>query len=90
MVTKKVKSKIVFENLNPVWNHTVTLPKGTPSIPFRVEVWDHDQLGSDDFLGHVELNGMDLTKHSCLEHPLQPRSKKDKGIRGSIEIKVEL
>jgi len=66
------------------------LPKGTPHTDLTIEVWDHDVI-IDDFLGIVELKNLDLTKDSCELHFLQMRSnKKDKGIKGSIEIKVEL
>jgi len=86
---KKTKTKYIPSTLNPVWNHIVSLPKGTPTTDFTVEVWDHDTL-RDDFLGIVELQ-LDLTKPSSAIYPLNPRtSKKDKGIKGNIEIKVDL
>jgi len=86
---KKAKSKVISSTVDPVWNYTITLPKGTLNTNLIVEVWDHDNF-IDDFLGYVDLSNLDLTKESCAEHLLKIRNKKDKGIKGSIEIKVEL
>jgi len=88
---KKSKTKIMQGTIDPVWNHTVTLPKGVYSTDFTVEVWDHDTFSlSDDFLGIVVVEpSLDLTKESHLEYTLKGReNKKDKGIKGNIEIKV--
>ena len=59
------KTKVVSNNLNPVWNETFQLPFAVTMDPesttasdfplFRVEVWDMDTFGLSDFLGQVEI-----------------------------------
>ena len=68
----KTKSKVVPKNLNPHWNELYTewKPSDLASLAaIRFEVWDHDRIGSDDFMGfgvvtlddirskHVEIAG---------------------------------
>jgi len=88
---KKAVSMVVHATLDPIWNFTVTLPKGTHSTNVIIEIWDKDRIGKDDFLGVVELYSLDLTKPSCADYPLCERSnKRDKRIRGTLQVKVEL
>lgn len=59
------KTKVISNNLNPVWNETFKLPFSVTLDPestttsdfpvFRVEIWDMDTLGLSDFLGQVEI-----------------------------------
>eukprot|EP00029_Vermamoeba_vermiformis_P014549 TRINITY_DN9664_c0_g1_i1.p1 TRINITY_DN9664_c0_g1~~TRINITY_DN9664_c0_g1_i1.p1 ORF type:complete len:649 (+),score=181.26 TRINITY_DN9664_c0_g1_i1:32-1948(+) len=55
----KVKSKIIYKSLNPVWEEMLTLSAGNkPTSTFnasdiiKVELWDKDKI-VDDFLGQV-------------------------------------
>jgi len=45
------KTKIIDSNLNPVWNEIHTFDVRTGREQLKIEVYDHDDLGSDDFLG---------------------------------------
>ncbi|MCQ2817031.1 MAG: TerD family protein [archaeon] len=89
--------------LNPIWNQSfdIRLNPNECSL-IRIEVYDYDVIGSDDFLGSNNysfefLGGIDKTKYFCKEETL-PLSimKKDKKTKkeslemhGSIKIKIE-
>ena len=55
------KTKVVNKNLNPTWNETFTLQIMNPQTErLEVEVYDHDQVGSDDSLGKGSVHLNDL------------------------------
>uniref|UniRef100_A0A9J7Z178 Multiple C2 domains, transmembrane 2b n=1 Tax=Cyprinus carpio carpio TaxID=630221 RepID=A0A9J7Z178_CYPCA len=64
------KSKVVYKNLNPVWNETFSFPIRNldKKLFIKVHVYDRD-LTTDDFMGScgVELNKLELentTEHN--------------------------
>uniref|UniRef100_A0A3B3R2E5 Double C2 domain alpha n=1 Tax=Paramormyrops kingsleyae TaxID=1676925 RepID=A0A3B3R2E5_9TELE len=75
----KLKTKIVRNTLNPVWNETLTYCGITEEDMYRktlrVSVCDEDKLSHNEFIGEsrVALRRLkpDQTKHYkiCLEHP---------------------
>lgn len=90
----KFKTKVVDNNLNPVWNQTFELlaeDKETQSIIF--EVFDQD-IGQDKRLGIVKLPLIDLQAETPKEVDLRllpafdMLKVKDKKDRGTITIKV--
>lgn len=73
------KSKVVYKNLNPVWNESFTFPiRSLEQIVF-IKVYDRD-LTSDDFMGScgVVLDKLELEKTSEMVLPLDdPNSLED-------------
>uniref|UniRef100_A0A674I7S8 Multiple C2 and transmembrane domain-containing protein 2 n=1 Tax=Terrapene triunguis TaxID=2587831 RepID=A0A674I7S8_9SAUR len=57
------KSKVIYKNLNPVWDETVVLPIQTLDQKLRVKVYDRD-LASSDFMGSafVVLSNLELNR----------------------------
>ncbi|KAG6465994.1 calcium-dependent lipid-binding protein-like [Zingiber officinale] len=91
----KVKTKVVDDNLSPVWNETFELlaeDKETQSIIF--EVYDEDNLQQDKKMGIAKLGLQelepDVTKEIELNllASLDTLKVKDKKDRGSLTIKV--
>ncbi|KAL5565370.1 hypothetical protein UlMin_028534 [Ulmus minor] len=90
----KVKTKVIENNLNPVWNQTFELiaeDKETQSL--TVEVYDQD-IGQDKRLGIAKLPLIELEAETEKEFELGLLSSldtlkvKDKKDRGSLTIKV--
>ncbi|KAK9749297.1 hypothetical protein RND81_02G116100 [Saponaria officinalis] len=90
----KVKTKVVEDNLNPVWNETFDLiaeDKETQSL--IIEVFDKD-IGQDKKLGCAKLPFIDLVPDTKKEVDLRLTSAldmsktKDKKDRGTITLKV--
>ncbi|XP_030929753.1 synaptotagmin-4 [Quercus lobata] len=90
----KVKTKVVDNNLNPVWNQTFDLiveDKETQSL--ILEVFDED-IGQDKRLGiaKLTLNDLEAESEKELDLRLQPSLDmlkiKDKKDRGTLTIKV--
>ncbi|KAF9687752.1 hypothetical protein SADUNF_Sadunf02G0125600 [Salix dunnii] len=90
----KVKTQVIDNNLNPVWNQTFDLiaeDKETQSL--ILEVFDKD-IGQDKRLGRVKLALNELEAETWKELELRLLSSfdtlkvKDKNDRGSITIKV--
>ncbi|KAF3963180.1 hypothetical protein CMV_012401 [Castanea mollissima] len=90
----KVKTKVVDNNLNPVWNQTFDLiaeDKETQSL--ILEVFDKD-IGQDKRLGiaKLTLNDLEAETEKELDLRLQPSLDmlkiKDKKDRGTLTIKV--
>ncbi|XP_074566673.1 calcium-dependent lipid-binding protein-like [Curcuma longa] len=93
--TFKVKTKVVDDNLSPVWNETFQLlaeDKETQYIIF--EVYDEDKLQQDKKMGVAKLGLQELepgvTKEIQLNllASLDTLKVKDKKDRGSLTIKV--
>ncbi|GAB0194212.1 multiple C2 and transmembrane domain-containing protein 2 [Grus japonensis] len=57
------KSKVVYKNLNPVWDETVVLPVQTLDQKLWIKVYDRD-LTSSDFMGSafVALSELELNR----------------------------
>lgn len=90
----KVKTKVVEDNLNPVWNETFELiaeDKETQSL--MIEVFDKD-IGQDKKLGITKLPLNDLEPDATKEVELRLMPSldmtrvKDKKDRGTITLKV--
>lgn len=89
---KPKKTKIVKKNLSPVWEETFEFPLTRNDKTLQVQVWDWDQVGTDDFLGlvHVDLSPAhagEKVKDGWLK--LQPHpNKKNIQVKGGINISV--
>ncbi|XP_016409083.1 multiple C2 and transmembrane domain-containing protein 2-like, partial [Sinocyclocheilus rhinocerous] len=73
------KSKVVYKNLNPVWNESFSFPIRSLDQKLFIKVYDRD-LTTDDFMGScgVELNKLELEKNSEMALPLDdPNSLED-------------
>ncbi|XP_053573600.1 multiple C2 and transmembrane domain-containing protein 2 [Bombina bombina] len=57
------KSKVIYKNLNPVWNETLVLPIQNLDQKLHIKVYDRD-LTTDDFMGSafLELQHLELNK----------------------------
>ncbi|KAG0457326.1 hypothetical protein HPP92_022483 [Vanilla planifolia] len=91
----KKKTKVINNNLNPVWNETFELlaeDKETQNI--IIEVFDEDDLSQDKKLGIVKLPLIDLEPETSKEIELRllpsldTMKVKDKKDRGTITVKV--
>ncbi|KAK1425231.1 hypothetical protein QVD17_20579 [Tagetes erecta] len=92
---EKFKTKVVDNNLNPVWNHVMQLIAEDKETQFAVfEVLDQD-IGQDKRLGIAKLPLIDLEPEveKEIELRLQPSLDmlkiKDKKDRGTLTIKVK-
>ncbi|KAL8227887.1 hypothetical protein R6Q57_015471 [Mikania cordata] len=92
---EKFKTKVVDNNLNPVWNHVIQLIAEDKETQFAVfEVLDQD-IGQDKRLGIAKLPLIDLVPEveKEFELRLQPSLDmlkiKDKKDRGTLTIKVK-
>ncbi|KAM9860593.1 multiple C2 and transmembrane domain-containing protein 2 [Aulostomus maculatus] len=65
------KSKVVYKNLNPTWNETVSIPVKDLAQRLYVKVYDRD-LTTDDFMGSasVELSDLEMDRVHELSLPL--------------------
>nr|XP_010934089.1 synaptotagmin-5 isoform X3 [Elaeis guineensis] len=91
----KVKTKVIDNNLNPVWNETFELiaeDKETQSVIF--EVFDEDNLAQDKRLGIAKLPLIDLEPDTNKEFDvrllpsLDTLKIKDKKDRGTLTVMV--
>ncbi|XP_010556251.1 PREDICTED: probable ADP-ribosylation factor GTPase-activating protein AGD11 isoform X2 [Tarenaya hassleriana] len=51
-----VKTRVIKNNLNPVWNETLMLSIPDHMPPLRVLVYDKDTFSTDDFMGEAEID----------------------------------
>ncbi|XP_051484573.1 multiple C2 and transmembrane domain-containing protein 2 [Apus apus] len=64
------KSKVVYKNLNPVWDETVVLPVQTLDQKLWIKVYDRD-LTSSDFMGSAFVALTELELNRTTEHVLK-------------------
>ncbi|CAH2987031.1 unnamed protein product [Chilo suppressalis] len=72
------KSRIVYRDLNPVWDECFTVPIEDPFLPVQLKVFDYDWGLQDDFMGscHLDLTALELGRPQdlvlCLRDPNKP------------------
>ncbi|CAH0714871.1 unnamed protein product, partial [Brenthis ino] len=72
------KSRIVYRDLNPVWDECFTVPIEDPFQPVQLKVFDYDWGLQDDFMGscHLDLTALELGRSQdlvlCLQDPNKP------------------
>nr|XP_004658219.1 multiple C2 and transmembrane domain-containing protein 2 isoform X2 [Jaculus jaculus] len=64
------KSKVIYKNLNPVWDEIVVLPIQSLDQKLRVKVYDRD-LTTSDFMGSAFVTLRDLELNRTTEHVLK-------------------
>lgn len=64
------KSKVIYKNLNPVWDEIVVLPIQSLDQKLRVKVYDRD-LTTSDFMGSAFVVLRDLELNRTTEHVLK-------------------
>ncbi|XP_021120437.1 multiple C2 and transmembrane domain-containing protein 2 isoform X2 [Heterocephalus glaber] len=64
------KSKVIYKNLNPVWDEIVVLPIRSLDQKLRVKVYDRD-LTTSDFMGSAFVILSDLELNRTTEHILK-------------------
>ncbi|XP_030622951.1 multiple C2 and transmembrane domain-containing protein 1 [Chanos chanos] len=85
------RSKIVYRNLNPVWDERVSLLVDSLQEPLYVKVFDYDFGLQDDFMGSAYLHLESLEHHRMLdvvlnlEDPQHPEQD-----LGSLDLSVTL
>ncbi|XP_055010460.1 multiple C2 and transmembrane domain-containing protein 2 isoform X2 [Boleophthalmus pectinirostris] len=65
------KSKVVYKNLNPLWNETFSMPIKDLNQKLYIKVYDRD-LTTDDFMGSasVLLSELEMDKLTTMSLPL--------------------
>ncbi|XP_044489021.1 protein C2-DOMAIN ABA-RELATED 10-like [Mangifera indica] len=53
---QKLKTTVVKNNCNPVWNEDLTLPIRDPNIPVLLTVYDKDTFSVDDEMGEANID----------------------------------
>ncbi|GAB1292209.1 Multiple C2 and transmembrane domain-containing protein 2 [Apodemus speciosus] len=64
------KSKVIYKNLNPIWDEIVVLPIQSLDQKLRVKVYDRD-LTKSDFMGSAFVVLKDLELNRTTEHILK-------------------
>lgn len=82
---KTHKTPNIKKTLNPSWELSFPLDKTIAGAELIFEVWDHDTVGSDDFIGQVVLKFASLMDLDHEWFSLSGRAKKkDRNISGDI------
>ena len=88
-----VRTRVIPKTLDPEWNEALilTLPPMNRE-PLVVQVFDHDLLGANDFLGEVcvPLSALELGEVVDDVFDLQPRTHKADEVSGSIALQLSL
>eukprot|EP00026_Physarum_polycephalum_P024212 Phypoly_transcript_30327.p1 GENE.Phypoly_transcript_30327~~Phypoly_transcript_30327.p1 ORF type:complete len:119 (+),score=20.26 Phypoly_transcript_30327:64-420(+) len=83
---KQVRSRIVYEDLNPIWEEEFFF-EGKKGGILLVEVWDYDKFSSDDFIGSVIIQLERLPEDFSDWVPLEGKAKGQKTGELMLEIK---
>jgi Ca2+-dependent lipid-binding protein len=77
------RTATLHDTLEPAWKHEVfqvQLPLDISTARFRLEVWEHDDMSADDFLGEVLINDEAILKvpFTATKVALRPKPKGEK------------
>lgn len=74
-VSHSLPSQTIKKTRFPYWDEVLELREmpGSPS-PLRVELWDWDMVGKNDFLGMVSTPQIPSMAHHCLQEGLGRRA----------------
>ncbi|XP_038710940.1 probable ADP-ribosylation factor GTPase-activating protein AGD11 isoform X2 [Tripterygium wilfordii] len=53
---QSVKTRVIKNNLNPVWNESLMLSIPEHIPPLKILVYDKDKFSTDDFMGEAEID----------------------------------
>ncbi|KAI3776400.1 hypothetical protein L1987_46181 [Smallanthus sonchifolius] len=78
---QKLKTRIIYKDLNPVWDEDLTLSVENPDLPIELMVYDHDTFSRDDEMGDadidiqpfLEAHKMHLDPHTVPNGPILKR-----------------
>jgi len=93
--TLKYKSPIINKNLNPTWNYIATAAFGvtkehlsSTKDPIKIVVWDKDTIGSDDYMGEVEIPAKDVLEPEYKQRWLTLQSRGKDKVSGEIQVSI--
>ncbi|KAK1682326.1 hypothetical protein QYE76_043174 [Lolium multiflorum] len=53
---QNLKTSVIKNTVNPVWNEELTLAVTNPATPIKIEVFDKDKLSKDDPMGDAQVD----------------------------------
>uniref|UniRef100_A0ACD5UNA6 Uncharacterized protein n=1 Tax=Avena sativa TaxID=4498 RepID=A0ACD5UNA6_AVESA len=53
---QKLKTSVIKNTVNPVWNEDITLAVTNPATPLKIEVFDKDKISKDDPMGDAQVD----------------------------------
>eukprot|EP00252_Welwitschia_mirabilis_P016541 TRINITY_DN36478_c0_g1_i1.p1 TRINITY_DN36478_c0_g1~~TRINITY_DN36478_c0_g1_i1.p1 ORF type:complete len:166 (-),score=28.78 TRINITY_DN36478_c0_g1_i1:171-668(-) len=59
--TQSVKTRVISNNLNPVWDEELTLYIPVKPAPLKLRIYDKDTFSRDDKMGDAEVDLQPLT-----------------------------
>lgn len=74
---QSMKTRVIKNNLNPVWNERLMLSIPEDIPPLKLLVYDKDTFSTDDFMGSAEIDIQPLlsaakaTEYSSISEPMQ-------------------
>jgi len=89
---KVAQTKVVWHNLDPMWNEPVLLPIDDTSV-IRVQVWDYDHYSAPDFLGQHSWRGSTLKALPLEGEDCKLKGNKDETnllVQGTVRIGVQV
>mmetsp|Transcript_23235 Transcript_23235/g.32123 ORF Transcript_23235/g.32123 Transcript_23235/m.32123 type:complete len:754 (-) Transcript_23235:170-2431(-) len=84
---KVFKTPWIKKDLNPIWNETFTFEGVKLDESLAIEVFDHDEISADDFMGQAQVSLVQLTPGVGIDTWVQLASKANMiGGRGEIHF----
>jgi hypothetical protein len=101
------QTQVIKKTLNPQWEHEIVdveltddiMKCGMAASQLRVEVHDHDKIGSSNFLGEIQLHGSEIVKLPVARTTEMTRllgmkagsnARKQRYVQGQVSINVKL
>ncbi|CAA2999461.1 C2-DOMAIN ABA-RELATED 7 [Olea europaea subsp. europaea] len=56
LLLQKVKTRVVKDNCNPLWDEELTISIKNPNEPIVLDVYDKDTFTRDDSMGNAEID----------------------------------
>lgn len=82
------KSKTIFRTLHPIWNQEFNFEVEHPDSVVTIDVWDHNHLLNDAYIGTIQMNLMDLKQEESEGwYPLKKKNCISTKTVGNVHLK---
>eukprot|EP01124_Arcella_intermedia_P004665 TRINITY_DN12648_c0_g1_i1.p1 TRINITY_DN12648_c0_g1~~TRINITY_DN12648_c0_g1_i1.p1 ORF type:complete len:1116 (-),score=323.34 TRINITY_DN12648_c0_g1_i1:34-2949(-) len=85
-ISMKEKTEVQQKTLHPIWKTYFEYKVKAPVCAFKVEVWEWDKVGQDEFIGEFIITDFPEKSETKQWYPLHARQTSKDSAKGQVEL----